>query len=454
MENSYKKYLLKGGFWAALGFMLKTILQVSVAIILPRVLLPSTLADYYLVASLVPVVAITSSFGLPQVLLKLIPRIKSTTSGKGLYLFTMRFIGVSTLITIVISGILYSLDVRLYRLFFSVLYDYKVTLLILAWIWVEVVLAHLRASQQAIHNQRAIMLYADVLPQVVIVVVLLFFLQAAESSLFYILLLVLVGVGLSLITMFVDYKARVDEVDDSATGKGEQMKTGKELISMALPFWGITIALMVLNKFDIWVIGYFLKPEDVAIYGTALKLILFVSIVFHLINSVTIPIISELYKQGSLTQLSKIVRIGASIASIPAFLLFLLFVFFGHQVLTLMFGAFYAGGYHVLVLLALSQFLNIVTGCSGTVLMYTNYHGLMMKITLASGVLMVLLSMLLIDSFGMLGVAYANLIAMTIQNIFMAYFVKLKLNIWTFVSINHFNRTSIKAMIKAVKSQN
>ena len=92
-----------------------------------------------------------------------------------------------------------------------------------------------------------------------------------------------------------------------------------------------------------------------------------------------------------------------------------------------LFGADFAQGAQLLQILALGQFVNVITGSVGYLLMMTGHERDLRTSTLISGGLVVILTIILTQYFGVLGCAIATAISIAFQNLLAAYFVKKRL---------------------------
>lgn len=208
-----------------------------------------------------------------------------------------------------------------------------------------------------------------------------------------------------------------------------------ELLSVAFPLWITTIALFMVNQIDLWVMGAFRPASEVASYGAAARLVALVSMPLLVINAVAPPIIAEFYTLGRKRELEAMLRKTATLAGIPAFAALLVLIFFGGYVLQLVYGAHYRGGDAVIAILSVGQLFSVWAGSSGITLMMTGHQTAMMKITLLSGVLTLVLSIVMVFTYGQIGVAAAIAIGTVTQKIISLLAVKSFTGMWTQVKL-------------------
>lgn len=84
-------------------------------------------------------------------------------------------------------------------------------------------------------------------------------------------------------------------------------------------------------------------------------IVYFCSVPLIIVNSVTSPMIAELYSKKLLVELERTLRTIATLASIPSIIIFLIFVIFGRPILLFLFGLYYQTGYFALKFWALAH---------------------------------------------------------------------------------------------------
>lgn len=92
-----------------------------------------------------------------------------------------------------------------------------------------------------------------------------------------------------------------------------------------------------------------------------------------------------------------------------------------------LFGKGFSGGANLLRILTLGQFMNIVTGSVGYLLMMSGHEKNLKNITLVCGIFSVILNLLLINAFGTLGAAIGISISVAVQNLAAVFTVKKRL---------------------------
>jgi O-antigen/teichoic acid export membrane protein len=343
----------------------------------------------------------------------------------------------------------------LFSRFFTSPYSNLIGLFIVAWLASATLQSLFRYWVLSFQDQKSIAIYFEIIPSI-LTILGLFILTFTDLQYLLIPIICLMGLIslLSAYQLFRQYSYNVKLVTNDlivkSLSKEKQGLIGvslKSFLSVALPLWITSLMLYVLTKFDLWVIGYSLSSADVSIYGTVLKMTMLLGVFFGIFNSVIAPIISELYQNKEIQKLEKTVRVAATVSAIPAFFLFLLFICFGHNILELLFGSFFREGALSLAILSFGVFINISTGCCGTLLMYTGHQKNMMIITVISGLTTMAISLYIVNFYGMIGVACASGGGMILQNVFMFFYARKKIGIWTHFDLKYLRKENIKDLL-------
>ena len=427
---SLRLKLLHGGAWVTLGFVITTIIQMIVNIALVRLLPPPVLGDYYLLINIVNFLVILGSMGMAQAILKLIPawisKLRYDLAKQHFY----KSIKISVLLSLMVSLVFFIIFQKFSSSFFYNSFSVSWILLIVVLFLTMVLQGILTAMLRSFHDLKSVVILSDILPKVLFLMGLVFLWVKNYNYLLPYLLVLLVCVTLvSVITMLFKIQMYLKRNSEASNDKIEP-----SVVALALPLWITSLMLYVLTSGDIWIIGYFLTTSDVAIYASMLKLIILLNLAFNLLITVVTPVISELFHKQELKKLESLLRITATLSSIPALIIAYVFFVYGEFVLGFIFGEFYEAGIVVLKVLSIGIVVNILTGPCGTVLMYTNNQKLMMNITVVSGVATIILS-IIVNIYWIAGVAVSSSLGMILQNILMFYSVRKKLGIWTHFSI-------------------
>jgi len=95
------------------------------------------------------------------------------------------------------------------------------------------------------------------------------------------------------------------------------------------------------------------------------------------------------------------------------------------------FGTQFTSGGNILTVLSIGQFVNVAMGSVGYLLVMSGNETLMRNSTIVAALINIVLHIILVPLAGVLGAAIASTLSLIMMNVFLAYFVWLRLNIWT-----------------------
>ena len=217
-------------------------------------------------------------------------------------------------------------------------------------------------------------------------------------------------------------------------GTGEILRHGAPFVLVRLNVWFTAGA-------DIWVLGMFRPPEEVAVYGAASRLALVAGAPLMVCNAVLAPTIADLYSRKQIERLEKVVRAAATMAAVPSALVVLALLLVGDRLLALLFTDAYRAGYPVVVCLALGQWVNVAFGsCAISLTMTGHQRDVMIASTVAAATTVV--GFYLVAPYGAVAVAGVVSASLVLYNLIVALIARRRLGImtWTTLSFDAFRR--------------
>ena len=207
----------------------------------------------------------------------------------------------------------------------------------------------------------------------------------------------------------------------------------REIIRTAWPLWGALIVWTLGRENDVWVLGAFRPPQEVALYGAAVRLAAAVSMPMMVVNAVVPPFIAELHGGNRTRELELMLRTAASAAVVPSLCVLALFVFEGRHALSALFGPFYADANGILLIAAFSGVADVAAGAGGLALMMTGRGGQMLWILSVASILALATKLVLVRRYGGVGVAVGAAVGLAAQNAAMLLTAKRELGVWASV---------------------
>jgi O-antigen/teichoic acid export membrane protein len=189
-------------------------------------------------------------------------------------------------------------------------------------------------------------------------------------------------------------------------------------------------------QFDLWLVAHFTSPDDVALYGAAVRLVNLVGMSLLIVNAVVPPIISELHERGERERLQRVLRGVATVAGLPAIVALVLMILFGQLILGLVYGEFYKDAAVVLGLLSVGRAVSVLAGSCAISLTMTGHERTWLKITITALVLLVLGGYLAGARYGATGVAAVSAAVAIFQNVAALLAVRRSIGIWTIATLS------------------
>jgi len=427
--KSVSQRLLQGGLIAVIGKSGVAIGVVLVNALIARMLTPEETGLFMLALSIVTVAAVIADFGFGKTLLRTIP--DAIANGDDVRALShIRHVLIAGTLTILATAAILVSPFGVWmagKLSHGSLLGELMPLVAL-WMIVTVVISLLAETCRGFHHIAAAIFYGGALTGLGNILIVLFSLSiawyfSAEVTLRQVIsLFIIAGFILAVLATLKLFK-RLNAQDGTTDG------SIKRLFKMAWPFWVSSLALILLTHAEIWILGYMRPPEEVAAFALVARLALLVSFPLVIVNSVLPPLISELYAKESIKKMERMLRISAGLTTLCSLVIFLVLMMLGDWLPRLLFGEYFAGNWHVMMILATGWLFHVWAGSGGFVLNMTDNQRSAMIINLVAGFLTLLAGLWLTRLYGGLGMAIASSSGLILVNVFMLLVIRYKLNI-------------------------
>lgn len=190
----------------------------------------------------------------------------------------------------------------------------------------------------------------------------------------------------------------------------------KRLFGFSWPLLFVNFIGNLLLWTDTLMLGLFMAPAEIGIYGVAQRTALLCCVFVTSFNSIFAPIIADLYSRKNMNDLEKLYKTVTKWIFSITLPLSLLIIFFAEPILTL-FGSDFVAGTKCLILLSIGWLIHSSTGPVGQVISMTGRSKL--NLLNATGVLVlnIVLNLILIPKYGILGAAAATALSLNLANI-------------------------------------
>jgi len=442
-----KKHLIRGGAWAAASKGLLSLVAIAINALLTRLLPPEEIGIYFLLLSLVSILALAAQAGMHQAIVLLVAESRST--GKTpLVISTIRtaylLVAVTTLLVCTVFACGFGAWIS--SSFFHFTLPDELVYLATAWIAAFSFRSLIAETFRGLHDIKHASLFEGLLDGFVFCS-LLGILHAVytHGDLSQVVLLAIAASCLNIFVASIFLRKEL-KTGMHTTGCHEKPLKIKQLLSISWPLWVTSIMLFVLAQTDLWIMGMFREQSEVGVYGAVRRLAVLTSMSLVIVNSVVPPLIAEMNESKEHVKLERALRGTATVAALPAFFALALFIFAAEPVLRIIYGDYYAAGSYSLIALSLGQLVNVWCGSCGYVLMMTGHQITMMKISIICGALSIALAFLLVPGLGALGAATSVSTGLIIQNLLMLFTVRRHLGIWTQIDIRLVWRRSSRSL--------
>ena len=424
---SSAKRIRSGGAWAILGRGGVAFFGFIISALMARLLTPEEFGVYFLAFSLVTLGAICGQMGLDLAVVKLVASAMATgnkTRTNKIINIVLKWGGLSSL---TVAALLY----------FGVgewvaedVLNASILTVSLKWVslWVVVLAIETLIANifRGFHNIKLTVTFSGLARGLFLSLVLAYFwIKGGKSSLDEIITYtVLVGfISAAIGFVLLKYKTR--------DYKSDSEKISGDVLSSALPMLVHAILLYVVYQANIWILGAFRPNDDVALYGAAMRLVLLVGISSSIVNAVVPPLIAEKYTQGKIKSVEGLLRSAATICGAPALIVLMAYIFAGDWILSTIFGEFYSKAALVLIILSTAEIVNVLTGACTISLNMTGHHVHIMLLTVVRAVVSVVGGLVVVESYGLLGVSVVYGSSLVIYNLASLLLVRRLAGIWT-----------------------
>jgi O-antigen/teichoic acid export membrane protein len=199
-----------------------------------------------------------------------------------------------------------------------------------------------------------------------------------------------------------------------------------ELVASAKPLFLMMLMAMLVQYSGQIISGVYLSTSDVAYFSVAQRISMLTSFVLIAVNLVAAPRFAASAKLGKTEELRSTSLFCSRIMIIMATPV-VVFMFFFADLLMGFFGEEYIQAAHLLQILIIGQFINVITGSVGFLLNMTGHEKDMRNVVFFSGPLALGLGLFLTPLYGSTGAAIATAIALASQNLIAVYMVKKRL---------------------------
>ncbi|QLE96965.1 flippase [Neptunomonas phycophila] len=198
------------------------------------------------------------------------------------------------------------------------------------------------------------------------------------------------------------------------------------LFASSMPLWIVMLMSQLTQWSGQFIAGVYVPSEEVAQLAVAQRTAMLTSFILMAVNLVVAPRFAALYKQGNMEGLERLALMSVKLMVLFAIPIVAVMMFFPSFLMKL-FGEGFAEGGHLLQILAVGQFVNVVTGSVGYLLSMSGHEKDLRNTVLISGPLAIIAAVALTPLWGATGSAIATALAVATQNLVAVFWVRKRL---------------------------
>lgn len=214
----------------------------------------------------------------------------------------------------------------------------------------------------------------------------------------------------------------------------------RELVGGSLPL----MVASTTNYANVWattaILGVFVTAREVGIYNAASRTAALSGLVLMAFSGIFSPMVSNLYRKGSMDHLGYLYRDVSRWAFTGSFAFFLLIVLLSRDILAV-FGERFVSGWPAMIIIATAGLFGASVGLTGRVLAMTGHEKTVMWARLGSALTSVVAGVALIPAYGIFGAAAAAAIGIFLVNALTLFYLRRLLGFWPY------NRQYLKPLL-------
>jgi len=205
-----------------------------------------------------------------------------------------------------------------------------------------------------------------------------------------------------------------------------KFRIDKNLATSMAPLFVVMIMTQIVQWSGQLATGRYLSVENVAYFSVAQRTALLATFVLIAVNLIVAPKFANAFAKNNLAKVNELALTSSKSMLVIATPI-LIFMLVLPDFLMSLFGENFIVAAPILQILAIGQFINVISGSVGYLLNMTGHEKDFRNIVLISGPLALILAFILTKHFGLYGAAYATAISVATQNLLAVWMVKKRL---------------------------
>ena len=197
---------------------------------------------------------------------------------------------------------------------------------------------------------------------------------------------------------------------------GASEYASKTWFHSALHMGSAGLAQFVIQRSPLVLLGLVAQPEDLGLYGAAMRFSGLLMLVLAAMNTSMVPLLASSYNNGRINEYKSLLRVGSLIAGLAALPGAVVFMVAPEWCLAFL-GPKFPAGANLLRVLALGQFVNAASGPVCAAVIMSRREALFSRMTWTLAVVSVFASLFAIPRWGSLGAAWVSSVGLATVNL-------------------------------------
>lgn len=200
----------------------------------------------------------------------------------------------------------------------------------------------------------------------------------------------------------------------------------KKIWSISIPMLMTASMIFIIGQIGVIMLAVFRTEREVGYYAVAVRVATLSAFVIQAINTMAAPKFSELFHDGKMADLFRVAKQSTRLIFWSTVPILLALIVFGKPLLRVLFGEELVVAYGAMVILLWGQFVNAISGSTGYFMNMTGHHVALRNIVAVSAVATVVLSYVMIPTYGISGAAVAGTVGLVLWNGYTLLYIKLR----------------------------
>lgn len=411
MDFQFKKNFLKGTVATSLGTISSMVFHFLSITILARVLTTNEFGLYSLLISIVFIFNTISSFGLEVTLIKFIS--EETNQNQKYFLYPILFL--KLLMTVFVSIIFYAAMSYILPLLGVGLNEYGLKIIILFFLGsFRDIFFSVFQGLKYFKKYALIQIFSAVI-RVIFIILFIYFYELDLKSL----------VAIEIITNILAIILQLTQIPFKKVFSFQLKRSIlSQIVKFTLPVYSNNIFDIINARINLFIIGLYLTSSSVAFYEVGSKIPQALRKIYASFLGVFYPNLSGLFARDEKENASELINKSLIILSITlSFLTFISFLF-SREITVILFSKQYVDSAFVFFLLMLNFLIRSLSTVLGKSNLSAGFPSVPMRVNMASSIVSLVFSIMLIPFLGFEGPAYSLIISDSFSQILYLYFLK------------------------------